>query len=303
MQTSQEKQTNSENEEVFYYRNDLVNIFRCENDATILNIKNNIYDVKSKIDFNIKDELKKYSWSVWNSNKSKNTKPYVKVNNSKKFIYLHQCVLHINGIRKPDDGKIYSVDHINRDTLDNRVENLRWATQSEQNKNKDKVARKYNARKLPDGIKEEDIPKYVTYNVEIYGKEKRTERNFFRIEKHPSKIKWASSKSNRISIQDKLAETYHKLRELGDTFENVPECVKLSTRNPDLLAEEDGFTLTKCMMPKYVNFVRETEKRGCRFDIAIPKKKRVSTSGKKFVTLKQKYDEMKKKLSNIQDVD
>ena len=46
----------------------------------------------------------------------------------------------------------YSVDHINR------VNNLRWATQSEQNKNTDKRTRKYNARELPQDILEHYIP-------------------------------------------------------------------------------------------------------------------------------------------------
>ena len=87
--------------------------------------------------------------------------------------------------------------------------------------------------------------------------------------------------------------------ELGDKIENVPEYVKVSTRNPDILAEEDGFTLTKSMMPKYVNFVRETEQRGCKFEIAIPDEKRVSTSGSKRVTLEKKYEEMKNKLEEL----
>lgn len=302
MQSSDAQETNWENEEVFTYRNNVKNTFKITDDFVILNIKNIKFDIETKIDFNVKDKIKNYCWSTWQS--CKNNKPssiYIQHGNSKSLhiTMLHTYVLQLNGIEKPDDGKTYSVDHINRDTLDNRLENLRWATQSEQNQNKDKNARKYNARALPEGIEEKDIPKFVTYNEEIYDKEKGTKRNFFRIEKHPSGVKWASTKSNKVSIQDKLAETYNKLIELGDKIENIPEYVKVSTRNPDILAEEDGFTLTKSMMPKYVNFVRETEKRGCKFEIAIPDEKRVSTSGSKRVSLEKKYEEMKNKLDEL----
>lgn len=283
--------------EIFYYKNGLINKWNPKNDnLVILNVTNKKYDIITKIDANLKKSLQKYNWTTLKTNKSNNV--YIRTNHNQ-HIYLHEYVLHLNGIEKPDDGKTYSVDHINRDTLDNRLENLRWATQSEQNQNKDKNARKYNARALPEGIEEKDIPKFVTYNEEIYDKEKGTKRNFFRIEKHPSGMKWASTKSNKVSIQDKLAETYNKLIELGDKIDNIPEYVKISTRNPDILAEEDGFTLRKSMMPKYVNFVRETEKRGCKFEIAIPDEKRVSTSGSKRVSLEKKYEEMKNKLNEL----
>lgn len=296
--------THNDGTETFYGKHgNLINIWKPSNDINIDNLivrkKSKNTTITTKLDSKLKDKLKIYTWTVWNSNRAYTSKSYVRVTNCKKFCFIHEYVLHLNGIEKPDDGKTYSVDHINRDTLDNRLENLRWATPSEQNQNKDKVARKYNARALPEGIEEKDIPKFVTYNEEIYDKEKGTKRNFFRIEKHPSGIKWASSKSYKVSIQDKLAETYNKLIELGHKFDNVPEYVKVSKRNPDILAEEDGFTLTKSMMPKYVSFVKATEKRGCTFEIAVPDKKRVNTSGSKRVSLAKKYEEMKSKLMMI----
>ena len=44
---------------------------------------------------------------------------------------------------------------------------MRWAYQSEQNENINKRNRKYNAKPLPDGIKQEDLPKFVCYYKEI----------------------------------------------------------------------------------------------------------------------------------------
>lgn len=284
--------------ETFYGKHgSLINIWKTSNDInvdhlTIVQNKSKNNTIKTILDSKLKDKLKIYTWTVWNPNRSETSKSYVRVTNCKKFSFIHEYVLHLNGIQKPDDGKTYSVDHINRDTLDNRLENLRWATQSEQNQNTDKRERKHNARELPDGITQKDMPKYVTYNEEIYNKEKNLKRNYFRIEKHPSKTTWTSSKSNNISIQDKLAEAYKKLQELGDIFDHIPDFVQSSTRDPEFMSEEHGFVLKRSMMPQYVNFVKETDKRGCKFEIAIPGKKRVCTSGSKGVKLEDKFNAM-----------
>tara|TARA_R110000803_G_scaffold200330_1_gene264651 strand:+ start:34 stop:495 length:462 start_codon:yes stop_codon:yes gene_type:complete len=50
-----------------------------------------------------------------------------------KTFFLHR-LLAINFIPNPENK--YSVDHENRDPLDNSLENLRWATREEQNANR-----------------------------------------------------------------------------------------------------------------------------------------------------------------------
>ena len=292
---------------------DHFNIWEKDANNTILRITKKEDVIETIVDSNIVDELRKYNWYAYKPNQNCNNpdaklKHYIKKSTS--LEWLHENVMHLNNIHKPDDNR-YSIDHINRDTLDNRVVNLRWATQSEQNMNTDKRVRKYNAKELPEGILPEHIPKWVTYNKEVYNKETGATREFFRIEKHPTMKDWASSKSNKVSIQDKLAETYKNLEESGDPFEHPimkfkysgcekPDYVKSYDKDPNVLETDGDFVLKRDMIPKYVNFVKETDKRGCKFEIAIPKQKRWSTSGSKKVSLENKYNTMISRYNTMQ---
>jgi len=107
---------------------------------------------------------------------------------------------------------IVSVDHLDRNPMNNRYDNLRIATMQEQQKNSKGTAddgtkreRKHSARALPAGITQDMMKKYVVYYHEWLNKEHTRSREFFKVEKHPKLEKpWMTSKSEKVSLLQKL---------------------------------------------------------------------------------------------------
>ena len=157
-------------------------------------------------------------------------------------LYIHQIITGCYGNGK--GTKNISVDHIDQNPLNNTIANLRIATREEQEQNtkgiKEGTQRERSSKKdLPDGISYEMFKKYVYYNREFYDKEKTKEREFFRVE-HPKLDKpWATTKSEKVSILEKLAQA----NKIVDDLEN------------DIYPEKSEPTL-----PKYVSLVVTREK-------------------------------------------
>lgn len=139
-------------------------------------------------------------------------------------IFIHQIIMdyywHGQGTKN------LSVDHIDQDPLNNRFDNLRIATREQQEQNTKgikegtKRERKKNAISLPDGITQDMLKKYVNYVPETYGKYEKI-RYCFRIEKHPKlndigKRFLSTTKSEKVSIQDKLTEANKIVTELDN---------------------------------------------------------------------------------------
>lgn len=202
-------------------------------ECTILRIKSETYDYKTVVDTKYVKYLELFSWNKLNtddgvyfcatntneSNKGCVAKLELPFEYGKQLL-LHRLIACMANHPHPDGHN--TVDHIDRETLDNREANLRWATQTKQNQNTDKRTRKIGARELPEDI-QGPLPKYVTWNVsrETTKAGKVLERKFFRIEKHPAQKEktWTTTKKASVSNEDKLKEAREKLAELNALLE------------------------------------------------------------------------------------
>jgi hypothetical protein len=170
-------------------------------------------------------------------------------------IYIHQIITGCYGNGK--GTKNISVDHIDRNPLNNTLDNLRIATQEEQQNNTKGILQgtlkeRSSKKDLPEGISYDMFKKYVYYNREFYDKDKKKERDFFRVE-HPKLDKpWCTSKSNKISIQEKL----NKANKVVDDLEK------------DIYPEKDN-----PILPKYISLIVMREKKHLVFEKKVDNKR------------------------------
>jgi hypothetical protein len=103
-----------------------------------------------------------------------------------------------------------------------------------------KRERKNSAKDLPDGITQDMLKKYVVYYQEWLDAEHTKQREFFKVEKHHKLDKpWTTTKSNKVSILEKLAQA----NKVVDDLEN------------NVYPEKETPTL-----PKYISLITMREK-------------------------------------------
>lgn len=226
--------------------------------------------------------------------------------NKKQTIYsLHQLILDVHDVDLTSFER--TVDHINQDKLDNRNENLRLTNMSIQNSNRDKVSRRVDAIELPEGIKQEDIPKHIVYRKEILDKETGKYREYFYICNHPtftehldfSKEKskaelsknqrfsdnkhWSSSKSNQVSIKEKLKQAKLKIQEINGLISKFQYNKESGNNN-------------KIDLPTYITLVKQRDKYHLTFDARLEHKRYNFKSVCKTINIQ---DELNKFIPNV----
>jgi hypothetical protein len=183
---------------------DYSHVLHRDKEYTVGTLQFNGEDKKFVIDKEDFDKIKDRAWHFASGNYIANTY-YEGPNRIKRELYLHNLVM--NRLEHPGKGATESIDHINRNGLDNRKENLRLITQTQQNLNQSKKKRTVT---LPADfpIKPEDIPRHIWY-VRANG----LHGDRFAIEFKTENLVWKSTSSKGVSIQEKLKQAKEKLEE------------------------------------------------------------------------------------------
>ena len=131
------------------------------NEYTVIKVKFNNEYVYGLID---KDDFPKIKEHTWHYTSNAYLSHNIKVDGKRKAQYLHNVVM--GRLDHTGKGSTETVDHINRNGLDNRKENLRLLTQTAQNLNQKRKGRKV---ELPEEspIKAEDLPKHVPLSINL----------------------------------------------------------------------------------------------------------------------------------------
>lgn len=189
--------------ELIYNNNIFIIDYLYENIFKVKDTFENIYYILLIKDKFIKFSIislyivNKYKWFI-----GKNGYAITKIN--EKLFYMHSLILKNN-------FKDKTIDHINKNRLDNRIENLRLINIIEQNLNREFKKRYVTL----------ELPKHIYYCNE-------KNRDFFKIEKN-NKIT-TSSKSNKISLINKYIEILNKLK-IDENEKKLPKYIRLKKKD------------------------------------------------------------------------
>jgi hypothetical protein len=145
-----------------------------------------------------------------------------------------------------------------------------------------KRERKHNAVKLPANIEQSSIPIYVNYYKECYDQKNKCYREYFKIEKHPHNIHnklYVSSKSNKISILEKLEEIKKMLLIIEEEY----EITKKNNETTQVIKTEEQVVKTEEQVVKTEEQVVKTEEQV----VNISQNKKISIVLPKYISIKK----------------
>lgn len=168
------------------------------------------------IDEHNKELIDKHPWNLLGNG-------YIGYTSNTTFIYLHR---HLFG--QEFDGSNY-IDHISRNTRDNRDINLRIVSQTKQNHNQTNRERGTNLPK-DSGIHPDDIPRHIYYIsangnhsdgfcIEINGLSKNISES--------GRYLW-KNRNSKLTLKEKLNIAVLKLKELRNTYPELKEIIKIN---------------------------------------------------------------------------
>jgi hypothetical protein len=145
-----------------------------------------------------------------------------------------------------------------------------------------KRERKHNAVKLPANIEQSSIPIYVNYYKECYDQKNKCYREYFKIEKHPHNIHnklYVSSKSNKISILEKLEEIKKMLLIIEEEY----EITKKNNDSIQVIKTEEQVIKDEKQVVKTEEQVVKDEKQ----IVNISQNKKISVVLPKYITIRK----------------
>ena len=228
----------------------------------LMHIKDDLYTKISKRD--IKKVLffkeKRPTWRLFQNGYVTCT---INTFDKQKVYYLHQLIMDVHDEDLTNFEK--TVDHINCDKLDNRRDNLRLVNMSVQNANRNKANRRCDAIDLPDNLTQKDLPKYIIYRKEILDKETNKFREYFYIQNHLKLDKtWETTKSNKVSIRQKLKLAKLKLEQLDDI---------ISDSQYNLQSDQSNKSTNELILPKYIRLSNDRNKKHFIYDQKVNNKR------------------------------
>jgi hypothetical protein len=230
---------------------------------------------KKILEFEVKNNNnKKLTWYKCANGYIQTHTAYIDNENNSKCYYIHQIITGCYGNGKGTTN--VSVDHNDRDPLNNTLDNLRIATQQEQQNNSKGILpgtlkERSSKKDLPEGVTYNMFKKYVYYNDEFYDKNKTKKREFFRVE-HPKLDKpWSTTKSCKITIQEKLLQANKVVDDLENDIypekevSDLPKYVSLivSRGKPHLVFEkriDDKRLNVKMILPEEYDLQEQLER-------------------------------------------